>query len=144
MATLEKHSVEDLQKMISSRIKERHHLLATAGTNYSIVEGDLVSKVYRHSFSQEEKEEMISALKKLIAHYSIKSLTTEEDQLQDRDSQITLSALGRHAPSELKASYDPTGEKRKVWIEFLKQYLDENKYELKIGGTTSIDITQKG
>ncbi|MEK6939173.1 MAG: sugar phosphate nucleotidyltransferase [Nanoarchaeota archaeon] len=185
---------EDLQKMISSKVKEKHHLLATTGTNYAIVEDENVSevresasprslerglkkrrflnpalrdikgtenhsspysnmglsgpfnvhKIYNYSFTSEEKKEIVAALKKLISHYGIKSLTTEEDQLQDRDSQITLSAIGRNAPSEMKANYDPSGEKRKKWVEFLKQFLNEDKYELKIGGTTSIDITQKG
>ncbi|MDO8510799.1 MAG: HAD-IIB family hydrolase [Nanoarchaeota archaeon] len=135
---------EDLQKMISSRLKEKHHLLATTGTNYTIVKGDNLSAVYNHSFQPEEKEEIVAAFKRLISHHSIKSLTTEEDQLQDRESQITLSAIGRHAPSELKAAYDPDGMKRKEWVTFLKKDLDENKYDIWIGGTTSIDITRKG
>ena len=135
---------EDLRNMISSQLKEKHHLLATTGTNYSVVEGDAMENIYNHSFNPEEKEEIITALKKLIADYNILSLTSEKDQLQDRESQITLSAIGRHAPSELKASYDPDGTKRKQWIAFLKNHLDENKYDLKIGGTTSIDVTRKG
>lgn len=135
---------QDLQNMISSRLKEKHHLLATTGTNYAIVEGDAVSVVYNNSFAPEEKDEIFAALKKMISHYNIKSLTTEEDQLQDRDSQITLSAIGRNAPSNLKAAYDPDGSKRKEWIKFLKEHLDENKYDIKIGGTTSIDVTRKG
>ncbi len=135
---------EDLQYMISSKLKQRHHLLATTGTNYSIVEKDTVNVVYNNSFNPEEKEEIITSFKKLIADYEIISLTTAEDQLQDRGSQITLSAIGRNAPSELKAAYDPQGTKRRVWVEFLKKQLDENKYDIKIGGTTSIDITRKG
>ena len=135
---------EDLHNMISSRLKEKHHLLATTGTNYTIVNGDSVETIYNYSFATEEKEEIMAAMKKLISHLKITSLTTEEDQLQDRESQITLSAIGRHAPSELKVSYDPDGAKRKEWIEFLKKHLDEKKYDLKIGGTTSIDVTRKG
>ena len=135
---------EDLQKMISSRVKEKHHLLATTGTNYTIVEGDAVNMIYNNSFKHEEKKEIITALKKLISHHNINSLTTEEDQLQDRESQITLSAIGRHAPSELKAAYDPDGAKRKEWVDFLKNHLDENEYDIRIGGTTSIDVTRKG
>src|SRR3989344_5671968 len=135
---------EDLQKMISSRVKEKHHLLATMGTNYSIIEKDTVNTIYNNSFSPEEKEEIITALQKLISNYEIISMTTPEDQLQDRNSQITLSALVRNAPIETKKKYDPSGEKRKIWVDFLKQHLDENKYDIKIGGTTSIDITRKG
>lgn len=135
---------EDLQKMISSKLKEKHHLLGTTGTNYTLVEKDKTEVKYNLSFSSEEKKEIIAAFKKLISHYNIKSFTTDEDQLQDRESQVTLSAIGRHAPSELKAAYDPDGAKRKEWVSFLKKNLDENRYDLRIGGTTSIDITPKG
>ena len=135
---------EDLQKMISSKLKEKHHLLATTGTNYTLMNGDAARTIYQHSFSPQEKKEIITALEKLISEFQIVSLTTKEDQLQDRDSQITLSALGRHAPSELKAAYDPEGIKRKEWVEFLGKLVSLKKYDLKIGGTTSIDITQKG
>ncbi len=71
-------------------------------------------------------------------------MTTKEDQVQDRDSQITLSAIGRHAPLELKKKFDPDGGKRKIWVEFLKDHLSPDKYEINIGGTTSLDVTQKG
>ncbi len=134
---------EDLQNMISSRVNEKHHLLATTGTKYVLMEPGSHSTIYNCSLNQTEKEEILIALDKLIQQYQIVSLTTKEDQVQDRDSQITLSAIGRHASSELKAKYDIDGSKRQVWIEFLKGLLGE-KYDYKIGGTTSLDITQKG
>lgn len=136
---------ESLQRMISSKLKKEHHILATTGTNYTLIREDGTAEIkYNYSLTPTEKKEIIAAFERLIEQYLIKSMTTKEDQLQDRDSQITLSAIGRHAPTELKASYDPDGKKRMEWIEFLKNYLDENKYVLKIGGTTSIDITKKG
>lgn len=135
---------EDLINMISSRVKERHHILATTGTNYAVIECGFLKSIYNLSFTEEEKKEILSAFEKLIGHYGIQSLTTKEDQLQDRDSQITLSAIGRKAPSGLKARYDPDGAKRLLWIEFLKQQLPEGRYDFKIGGTTSIDVTRKG
>ncbi len=135
---------EDLMKMISSRLKEKHHILATTGTNYTVVEQDCPQNIYNFSFTDEEKREITRAIEILTKTYNILSLTTKEDQIQDRDSQITLSAIGRKAPSALKAAYDPDGKKRQVWIEFLKQILGENKYDFKIGGTTSVDVTRKG
>ncbi|MBI2666046.1 HAD hydrolase family protein, partial [Candidatus Woesearchaeota archaeon] len=99
---------------------------------------------YAHEFFPAEKEEIRTAFEKLIDHFGIVPTTSKEDQLQDRDSQITLSALGRHAPSEAKRDFDPEGEKRKGWVEFLRQFLSEEKYGIRIGGTSSIDITRKG
>src|SRR3989344_2316923 len=45
---------------------------------------------------------------------------------------------------EIKKRYDPNEKKRKIWVRFLKGHIDESKYEIKIGGTTSIDVTRKG
>ncbi|MBI2669518.1 HAD-IIB family hydrolase [Candidatus Woesearchaeota archaeon] len=135
---------KNLQGMISSRLREEHHLLCATGTCYVKVQGGNSQTMYTHSLSSAEKKEIISAIEKVVRHFNIISLTTKEDQIQDRDSQITLSAIGRHAPSDIKATYDPDGSKRKVWIEFLQPELGTEKYEFKIGGTTSIDITRKG
>lgn len=135
--------VHDLKKMISSRISEEHHILATTGTNYTRIKKGNSENIYNYSFTEEEKKEIIASFEKLIEQFQIKSMTTKEDQLQDRDSQITLSAIGRHAPLHLKKEYDPNGDRRKQWVEFLKQDLGE-KYSIKIGGTTSVDITKKG
>ena len=135
--------IKSLQKMISSKLKEKHHILATTGTNYTIMEEKIAKEVDNQSLKKEEKEEIFLAFNKLIDHFKIESMTTKEDQLQDRDSQITLSAIGRHAPTELKSKYDPDGEIRQTWVSFLKTYLGE-KYDIKIGGTTSVDVTKKG
>jgi len=137
--------VADLQNMISSKLNEEHHILGTTGTNYTHIgkEGQAEIK-YNLNFNDEEKKEIILAFERLIERYNIQSMTTKEDQLQDRDSQITLSAIGRHAPSEMKKNYDSDGKIRLNWIEFLKQELGEEKYDFKVGGTTSIDVTRKG
>ncbi|MBT4935410.1 HAD-IIB family hydrolase [Candidatus Woesearchaeota archaeon] len=136
---------EHLHQMISSKLIEEHHILATTGTRYVHISGDGSHTTrYNYSLTEQEKVEINNAFNKLITHFNITSMTTKEDQLQDRDSQITLSAIGRHAPSELKTKYDPEGNKRKVWIEYLQRYLGKDKYSFKIGGTTSVDITRKG
>lgn len=136
---------EDLLSMISSGVLESHHLLATTGTKYVKVKSpEERIFVYNHSLTMEEVKEISAAFEKLITKFNLKSLTTKEDQLQERGSQITLSALGRHAPTELKREFDPDGERRKQMVMFLRQHLDEKKYEIGIAGLTSIDVTKKG
>ena len=63
-------------------------------------------------------------------------------EIQDRDSEITYSALGENAPLELKHAWDPNYSKRVALHKILMERLPE--FEVKIGGTTSIDITTKG
>lgn len=134
-----------LQKMISSQLKTKHFLLPTTGTICLEVDPEKETKeTYNYKLTSEEKKEIMNAFEVLTSEFNIQTMTTKEDQIQDRNTQITLSAIGRNAPLELKKNYDPDGEKRKEWIKFLKTILEENKYEISYGGTTSVDITRKG
>lgn len=137
-------NLEELQRMISARLEREHHLLASTGATYAVQRNGTSMVVYNHTLTPEEKQEIVAAFEQLILKYNLQPLTSKEDQLLDRKSQITLSVLGRKAPLEIKKAFDPSGEKRKGWIEFLRQYLPDEKYEIRIGGTTSIDITRKG
>jgi len=134
-----------LLEMVSSKLKGKHFLLPTTGTQCIEVHSrDKHQELYKHTLTQREKEEIIAALEKTTEKFEIKSLTTKEDQIQDRETQITLSAIGRSAPKEKKEQYDADGRKRREWLDYLKTILNEEKYEMTIAGTTSIDITRKG
>ncbi len=136
---------EYLLEMVSSRLKWKHFLLPTTGTQCIEVHSrDKHQELYKHTLMQSEKKEIIMALEKATEKFKIESLTTKEDQIQDRETQITLSAIGRSAPKEKKEQYDADGRKRREWLDYLKTILNEEKYEMTIAGTTSIDITRKG
>ncbi len=137
-------SAQELRRMISTHLKEEHHLLANTGTDYSIQRNGFSTPIYNYQLTATEKQEIMAAFEKLIKEYQLQPLTSKEDQLQDRGSQIALSALGRNAPLEMKKKFDPAGEKRKRWVQFLRPYLHENQYEINIGGTTTLDVTRKG
>ncbi|MDD5638958.1 MAG: HAD hydrolase family protein [Candidatus Pacebacteria bacterium] len=63
--------------------------------------------------------------------------------MEDRGSMVAFSLLGRKANKSLKKNYDPQKIKRKKFIKnYFKQRLPE--FEMKIGGTTTIDFTKKG
>ncbi len=63
-------------------------------------------------------------------------------QIENRESQITFSALGQKAPIEEKEKYDPDFSKRKALIETLQKKL--MSFDVRISGTTSIEISLKG
>lgn len=136
--------VPELKRMISSKLNRKHHLLGNSGTHYVIIKNGNEEKILNGKMLEREKEEIISKLKKLKEKYNLIPLTSEEDQIQDRGSQITFSILGRWANLDTKYAYDPDKKKREEFVKFLKTILDEDKYEMTIGGTTSIDITKKG
>ena len=64
------------------------------------------------------------------------------DQIENRGTQITFSAMGQLAPVDEKKKWDPSFFKRLILIEKLMQHLPE--FALKAGGATSIDVTRKG
>ncbi len=133
-----------LKKMISSRLNEEHFLLPTTGTICLHATNGLHDEIYSHYLTKEERKEILGAFNILTERYKIQTMTTKEDQIQDRETQITLSAIGRNAPKELKKKYDPDAKKRKEWVALLRTLLDEKKYEINYAGTTSIDVTSKG
>jgi phosphomannomutase len=140
-------SLNHISAQLSPFLGVPHHLLPVSGAQYVKVEYEggkpVFKEQYRLEFSPEERKEILGALEALIAAYDIRPLTSKEDQLQDRGSQITLSILGRSAPEDKKRAADPDGKKRREWLDFLRKRLGE-KYSMRIGGTTSIDITPQG
>lgn len=63
-------------------------------------------------------------------------------QIEDRGTQITFSALGQSAPVELKKAWDPDQKKRLEIVSILNEYIPE--FEIRSGGSTSVDVTRKG
>lgn len=62
--------------------------------------------------------------------------------IEDRGSQITYSALGQAAPLDAKAAWDPDGTKKSMLVAHVAPLLPD--FEVRGGGSTSIDVTRKG
>jgi len=118
-------------------------LVPTSGASlYVYVWGGKWELVYEESLTPGEKMRIKNALDSALSRYYKKPKETFGEIIEDRGSQITFSALGQEAPLELKSKWDPTHEKRKIIVEDLKKNLPE--FDIRIGGTTSIDITRAG
>src|SRR3989344_7197227 len=87
----------ELKRMISSKLIRKHHLLPNTGTHYVIMEKNNEKEILKETLSSSQKEDIVTALKKLKEEYNLIPLTSEDDQIQDRGSQITFSVLGRWA-----------------------------------------------
>lgn len=125
----------------SNRALARLHLMPTCGTKYyRYDELDQEWKIqYEHSLTAEQKDRVISALESSAKELGLWESKPFGDIIEDRGSQITLSALGQQAPAELKYQWDPTGEKKlKLRDHVAPKLLD---LEVRAGGTTSIDVT---
>jgi len=102
---------------------------------------------YDHKFTEEEVVKITDALNGAIEKFSIPRKLAEEkgwgELIENRGAQITLSALGQNAPLEVKQKWDPDQKKRTEIRVYLNRYLLTD-CEIRIGGTTSIDITKRG
>lgn len=64
------------------------------------------------------------------------------DIIEDRLAQITFSALGQDAAPDLKSGWDVDKSKRQLLVDRLAELLPG--YDVRIGGSTSIDVTPAG
>jgi HAD superfamily hydrolase (TIGR01484 family) len=116
-------------------------LLPTCGTKFYQYESGW-QQLYAEDFSNGEKAKIISSLEQAIALSGFKAERTWGEVIEDRESQITFSALGQQAPIEEKKTWDPDFTKRKK----LKARLDNliPEFSVRLGGTTSVDVTKPG
>ncbi len=116
-------------------------LLPTCGTKFFRYAGDW-KKIYSEDLTADEKEKIISSLKKAldVAGYNPEKVWGEV--IEDRGSQITFSALGQQAPLEEKDKWDSDFTKRKKIKAILDTFIPE--FSVRMGGTTSIDVTKPG
>ena len=116
-------------------------LLPTCGTKFFQYAGDW-KKIYSEDFTADEKEKIVSSLKKATGVAGFKVEKVWGEVIEDRGSQITLSALGQQAPLAEKEKWDPDFAKRKK----VKAILDPliPGFSVRLGGTTSIDVTKPG
>ncbi len=121
-------------------LKCAYYLLGTSGTRCRYVDSNGFKDIYANVMSVEHRKLIIAAFEKIMLTHSIPAV---KDQIQDRESQVTLSILGRNADSELKKAYDPTGAKRIVMTNELRSIIG-NSFNVVVGGSTSIDVTPAG
>ena len=116
-------------------------LLPTCGTKFFQYTGDW-EKIYSEDFTADEKEKIISSLKKAVGVAGFKVEKVWGEVIEDRGSQITFSALGQQAPLEEKDKWDSDFAKWKKIKEILDTFIPE--FSVRMGGSTSIDVTKPG
>ncbi|MDN3580871.1 HAD-IIB family hydrolase [Mucilaginibacter flavus] len=120
----------------------RLSILPTCGTKYYQYKNARWKKIYSEDFTANEKKKIIDSLNQAVEKSGFKADKTWGDQIEDRDSQITFSALGQKAPLEPKKAWDPDFKKRKKIKVILDKLIPE--FAVHLGGATSIDITKPG
>ena len=95
---------------------------------------------YAEDLTLEEKKKIIKTLEESAKELGLWEENPAGDIIEDRLSQITFSVLGQQATAEDKHAWDPDGSKKKTLRDAVAAKLPA--LEVRVGGTTSIDVTR--
>ena len=120
------------------------YLLPVSGGSLYTYQDSKWQLIYKHSFRALDKAKILNAFNKVfhdISYPHPKKIYGEV--IEDRESQVTFSALGQKAPLERKKEWSMKNDIiRRKMKKALEKYLPD--FEVRLGGLTSIDITKKG
>ena len=85
---------------------------------------------------------IVGALEEAVRATGLQEKKIWGELIEDRESQITYSALGQQAPLKEKKKWDPDFAKRKKIKAILDWSLPD--FSVRLGGSTSIDVTLPG
>lgn len=122
------------------------YLFPTNAAKCFVYKNNVWTEHYNHSFNAFERSRILQALKESLEETGFANDSGRPsawgERIEDREAQITFSALGQKAPIEEKTKWDKGGEKRKPLCQALMKRIPD--FEIRINATTSIDITKKG
>ena len=98
--------------------------------------------LYSEDLTPAQKEKITAALNNALTSLGFAPEKTWGQTIEDRGAQITMSALGQQAPLKEKSAWDPDFAKRKKMQVLLTELIPE--FSVRLGGTTSIDVTRPG
>jgi phosphomannomutase len=120
------------------------HLMPTCGTRYYRynLSSKEWNKVYAEDLSDDQKKRIIEVLEEAAKVLGYWEQSPAGEIIEDRESQITYSALGQKALPEDKYAWDADGAKKKAIRDYAADRLPD--LEVRVGGTTSVDVTRVG
>jgi len=142
---------EQIEKQVVSRLEapahllNKLHLMPTCGTRYYRYDELKARWVlqYAEDLSKDQKIKVVAALEKVAKEMEIWCENPAGEIIEDRHSQITMSALGQQATPEDKYAWaEKYKEIRPIYRDKVAELLPD--LEVRIGGTTSTDITLPG
>ena len=123
---------------------EKLHLMPTCGTRYFTYDINATKwyQIYAEDFTEADKKKIVEALREGVKECGFDKDKTWGEQIEDRGSQITFSALGQEAPVKEKEEWDPDNAKKAKIRDIVSHKIPE--FEVRSGGSTSVDITKLG
>lgn len=121
---------------------KRLHIMPTCGTQYERFIDGKWTTIYRHELHGDIRDKAIQILEQTARELNLWESNPSGPIIEDRGSQLTFSALGQDAELEDKRAWDPTGQKKNRLRDAVAEQLPN--LEVRAGGSTSVDITEKG
>lgn len=118
------------------------HLFVAQGTQYyrySVEKKDW-EQVYNYPLTDEQVAKISKAIEtaaRELGYWEADKVAEGDEIIENRLSQVTFSALGQKAGTEVKYAWDPDHKKRDAIVARTKELAPEFEYE--VGGTTSIN-----
>jgi len=135
-------TLEQIQTQVLDRIpdwvEDKMHLMPCSGAEYF----RFGQTIYRNLIPKKEKAMMIPIITGLLKQMGYWIDNPAGDIIEDRGSQITISALGQKAELKDKEEWDEFGIKRREIRDTIKTMFPE--YNVRVGGLTSVDISIHG
>ncbi len=141
---------EQFQNQLIANLHVKHsllsnlHLMPTCGTRYYRYE-DIEREwhqIYAEDIEEKDKKRIIDALQSSAEELGFLEKDTYGDIIEDRESQITFSALGQKAPADEKKAWDPDKSKKQAIRDLAASKVTD--FEFRVGGSTSVDVTRPG
>lgn len=136
--------IEPLSRVDGVKIQNMH-ILPTCGTRYYTNNGSIDdwNLEYAEDFTAEQKAQISEVAERHARAFGLWPEEPYGEVVEDRLSQIAMSMMGQQAPAEVKYEwYAKNKEKAYELTEKIAQDLPE--FEVRYGGTTTVDITSKG
>jgi HAD superfamily hydrolase (TIGR01484 family) len=135
-------TLEQVQRQVVSKLSNPVGLevFSCSGATYHIYGLDGLVQIYEHLIKEDDRREIQSQIESAARKLGHWVEVTHGNAFEFRGSQLTWSACGQLAAVDVKAGYDPTGEKRKAII----SQLNLSNFDVRLGGMTSIDVSGKG
>lgn len=142
--------LEQFTAQVTSRLSAdarqlaRLHLMPTCGTQYYRYDpkSEDWQQQYAETLTIEQKKRIRTVLEEGAKSLGYWPAKPYGEVIEDRGSQITFSGLGQQAPAEAKYAWDPDGTKKHAIRDYAEPLLPD--VEVRVGGTTSVDVTMRG
>ena len=147
VAVISGGSFAQFQKQFVPKLTEGNlpnlFLFPTCGSAFYRYENEGWKNIYTEVLTEEQKAKILGAFEQMFKEYGFSVPEKLYGELiEDRATQMTFAAYGSTAPLSLKEAWDPGRSKRLAMIRILARIIPE--FEIRTGGTTSIDVTRKG